>query len=209
MFSLQALFGKGAQFFDLLERSAAAAIASVEALTKLLADHSREPAMNEFMAARSREKELAAQISQELVDSFVTALEREDIEAISQGLYKIPKTMEKFAERWIIVRERLSGIDFRPRTQLLEQAATIVVELVKGLRKKISLDQAKQLVDRLRAIESEADRLLMDVYRELAREQGDPIRALLMKDMYDLLEKAIDKCRDVGNIVYHIVLKSN
>lgn len=209
MFSLQALFGKGAQFFDLLEQSAEAAYASVQALTRLLAENAREPAMNEFMAARTREKELAARISQELVDTFVTALEREDIEAISQALYKIPKTMEKFAERHVIVRERLSGIDFRPRTQLLEQAAAIVVELVKGLRKNIGLEPAKKLVDRLRAIETEADRLLMDLYRDLAREQGDAIRALLMKDMYDLLEKAIDKCRDVGNIVYHVVLKSN
>jgi uncharacterized protein len=209
MFSLQALFGKGAQFFDLLEQSAEAAHASVQALTKLLDDKTREPALNEFMAARSREKELAAKISQELVDTFVTALEREDIEAISQALYKIPKAMEKFAERWVIVRERLAGIDFRPRTQLLDQAAVIVVELIKGLRQKIGLEPAKKMVDRLRAIESEADRLLMDLYRDLARDQGDAIRALLMKDMYDLLEKAIDRCRDVGNIVYHVVLKSN
>lgn len=209
MFSLQALFGKGAQFFDLLERSAEAAMNSVQALSKLLNEQSREPAMNEFMAARSREKELAAQISQELVDSFVTALDREDIEAISQALYKIPKTVEKFAERYVIVRERLEGIDFRPRTLLLEQAASITVDMVKGLRTRINLDAAKKLIDRLRAIESEADRLLLDLYRDLARDRGDAVRALLMKDMFDLLEKAIDKCRDVGNIIYHVVLKSN
>jgi hypothetical protein len=209
MFSLHALFGKGAQFFDLLNRSAAAGFASVQALTRLLTDTSSAPALNEFMAARTQEKALAAQISEELVSSFVTALEREDIEALSQALYKIPKTVEKFAERYVLVRERLHGIDFKPRTQLLEQAAGIVVEMVKGLSRKTNLEAARNQIERLRAVESEADRLLLGLYSELAADHGDAVRALLMKDMFDLLEKAIDKCRDVGNIVYHVVLKSN
>ena len=30
-----------------------------------------------------------------------------------------------------------------------------------------------------------------------------------MKDLYELLEKVIDRCRDTGNIVTHIVLKNS
>lgn len=209
MFSLQALFGKGTQFFELLNRSAEAAYESVQALSQLLSEDSPSPALNAFIAARTQEKALAARISEELVHTFVTALEREDIEAISQALYKIPKTVEKFAERYVLVRERLRGIDFRPRTALLEQAARIAADMVKGLGRKMGLEDARNRIEKLRAVESEADRLLLDLYRELAASEGDAIRGLLMKDMYDLLEKAIDKCRDVGNIVYHVVLKSN
>ena len=40
---------------------------------------------------------MAAESSQELVNTFVTALEREDLEALSNALYKIPKVVEKFA----------------------------------------------------------------------------------------------------------------
>ena len=35
----------------------------------------------------------------------------------------------------------------------------------------------------------------------------DAMKAMLAKDLFELIEKAIDKCRDVGNIVYSIVLK--
>jgi uncharacterized protein Yka (UPF0111/DUF47 family) len=33
------------------------------------------------------------------------------------------------------------------------------------------------------------------------------VKVVMLKDLYELLEKVIDRCRDVGNILYHIVLK--
>jgi uncharacterized protein Yka (UPF0111/DUF47 family) len=30
---------------------------------------------------------------------------------------------------------------------------------------------------------------------------------MALKDLYELLEKVIDRCRDAGNVVTHIVLK--
>jgi uncharacterized protein Yka (UPF0111/DUF47 family) len=32
---------------------------------------------------------------------------------------------------------------------------------------------------------------------------------MLVKDLFELLEKAIDRCRDVGNVIYSIVLKNS
>jgi uncharacterized protein Yka (UPF0111/DUF47 family) len=37
----------------------------------------------------------------------------------------------------------------------------------------------------------------------------EPIRILLLKDLFELLEKAIDRCRDAGNVAYQIVLKNS
>ena len=34
-------------------------------------------------------------------------------------------------------------------------------------------------------------------------------KALLLKDLYELLERIIDRCRDAGNVVTHIVLKNS
>ncbi len=99
MFSLQTMFGKGDKFYGLLEASADAARQSTRALTALLNAPVSSRSLDEFRLARRREKELFAQIGQALVDTFVTALDREDIEALAGALYKIPKTVEKFAER--------------------------------------------------------------------------------------------------------------
>ena len=32
---------------------------------------------------------------------------------------------------------------------------------------------------------------------------------IALKDLYDLLEKVIDRCRDAGNVIFHIVLKNS
>jgi hypothetical protein len=29
----------------------------------------------------------------------------------------------------------------------------------------------------------------------------------MLRDLYDLLEKVVDRCRDAGNVLSHIVLK--
>lgn len=209
MFSLQTIFGKGDKFYGLLEQSAEAARESAKALHELvsLADHM--PVMAAFAAARQREKALATQISEELVNTFVTALDREDIEALNSALYKIPKSVEKFAERYAIVTGRLEGVDFSQRTLVLTRSTDVVVEMIGELRRGLRIDPVKKLQDRMQTLESEGDRMLLAPYRTLYLESDDAMRAMLAKDLFELIEKAIDRCRDVGNIVYSIVLKNS
>ncbi|BDU22989.1 pit accessory protein [Dyella sp. GSA-30] len=209
MFSLQTIFGKGDKFYGLLEQSAEAARESARALHDLVSRKDHAPVMTAFAASRAREKALAAQISEELVNTFVTALDREDIEALNSALYKIPKTIEKFAERYDIVGDRLADIDFAPRSLVLERSAAVVEEMIGELRRGLRIDPVKKLQDRLQTLEAEGDRMLLSPYRTLYVEGNDAMRAMLAKDLFELLEKAIDKCRDVGNIVYSIVLKNS
>lgn len=209
MFSLQTIFGKGDRFYGLLEQSAHAARDSAKALHQMLSSADHTLVMADFAGARAREKALAAQISEELVNTFVTALDREDIEALNSALYKIPKGIEKFAERYRIVGERVAGVDFTQRACLLEESATVVAEMIGELRRGLRIDPVKKLQDRLQALESEGDRLLLAPYRTLYVEGHDAMKAMLAKDLFELIEKAIDKCRDVGNIVYSIVLKNS
>jgi uncharacterized protein Yka (UPF0111/DUF47 family) len=35
------------------------------------------------------------------------------------------------------------------------------------------------------------------------------MRYLILKDLFELLEKAIDRCRDAGNVVHQVVLKNS
>ena len=209
MFSLQTMFGKGDKFYGLLEQSAAAACDSANALQALLTHNGEGPLMTSFTLSRVREKALAAQISEELMNTFVTALDREDIEALNSALYKIPKTIEKFAERYEIVSARVVGVDFAQRAQILTQSTAVVAQMIAQLRRGLQIDPMKKLQDRLQALESEGDRMLLAAYRTLYVEGGEVMRAMLAKDLFELIEKAIDKCRDVGNIVYSIVLKNS
>ena len=209
MFSLQTIFGKGDKFYSLLEQSAATVCESADALHELLTHPDQVTVMAAFTATRAREKALAAQISEGLVNTFVTALDREDIEALNSALYKIPKTIEKFAERYEIVASRVHGVDFAQRARVLQRSGEVVAQMIGELRRGLRIDPVKKLQDRLQALESEGDRMLLAPYRTLYLEGGDAMRAMLAKDLFELIEKAIDKCRDVGNIVYSIVLKNS
>ncbi len=209
MFSLQTIFGKGDKFYGLLEASAESARSSAKALNELLSTPATQQSLDKFKQARRREKDLFAQISEELVNTFVTVLDREDIEALNGALYKIPKVVEKFAERYTLALGRIGDVDFISRAEMLEQACAVLEQMVRLLRKGMDLDQTKKLNDQLQTIEAEADRLILELYREAYANESDPIRYLVKKDLFEILEKAIDRCRDAGNVIYHIVLKNS
>lgn len=209
MFSLQTIFGKGDKFYGLLEASAESARLSARALIELLSTPASQQSLEKFKQARRREKDLFMQISEELVNTFVTVLDREDIEALNGALYKIPKVVEKFAERYTLALTRIEDVDFTTRAAMLEQACEVLEQMVRLLRGGMNLDQTKKLNDKLQAIEAEADRQILDLYRDIYTDESDPIRYLVKKDLFQILEKAIDRCRDAGNVIYHIVLKNS
>jgi len=211
MFSLQKLFGKDDRFFDLLEASSQEARRSVEMLNELLAQPSKPASLQEFHAAKNADKKITEQISQALLKTFVTQLEKEDIEVLSAALYRIPKTVEKFAERFIICSALVQDVDFKRHTALLDQATEQVVNMVKLLRNlgEGRLDHAKEMNGKLQQIEGDADDYALELLGELYSGRHEPIKVLALRDLYDLLEKVIDRCRDTGNVVTHIVLKNS
>jgi uncharacterized protein len=209
MFSLQQFFGKGDKFFGLLEASAEEVHSSVDSLLKMLQQPGKTESMDSMILSRRKDKKITEQISEALVKSFVTGLEREDIEALSNALYKIPKTVEKFAERFHLASNLVEVSNFSKQIDLVTKATDTIVGMVKQLRKTPPLEQVKELNDRLQLIEGDADKLMVELLRELYSGKHEPLKALALKDLYELLEKIIDRCRDAGNIVYHIILKNS
>lgn len=209
MFSLQKLLGKEDKFFNLLEASAEEARASVQILTKYLQHPEQLKALDEFIAARRKNKAITAQISEALCSTFVTTLEREDIESLSVALYKIPKTVEKVAERLMLAPSYLKGLKLSGQVELLQQATDTVLLMIRELRRGVHLERIKALNDRLQELEGEADDVLVELLRGLYASEQDTVRVVFLKDIYELLEKVADRCRDAGNVINHIVLKNS
>ena len=208
MFSLQTIFGSGKQFFALLDEAADAAHESTRALYELLKAPEHFHGLDAFKLARQRERVASDKINQALVDSFITPIEREDIESLGSALYKIPKQVERFADRFELAKHRLDEIDFAPRAAMLEQASAVVVTMVRTLR-SMKLEPMKALNDELRALENEADRLMLELYRDIYSGKLDPLQMFLLKEFFEILEKAIDRCREAGVVAYEIVLKNS
>ena len=209
MFSLQQLFGKKDKFHQLLEASAEEAHESVRLLIQLLKNPADVKSLDDLVLARRKEKKIAEQISELLVKTFVTGLEREDIEALARGLYRIPKTAEKLAERFMLAAPHLPGVDFSKQSEMMFKATDVVLEMIKQLHAMEDLERIKALNDKLQYIEGEADRYMMDLLRELYSGKYEAIRAIVIRDISELIEKVVDRCRDVGNVVMQIILKNS
>ena len=209
MFSLQKLLGKEDMFFGLLEASALEAHKSVQALVTLTKSLDKPVELEAFALSRRKDKEITSQIRNAVYTTFITALEREDIEALSLALYRIPKTAEKFGERVLLAPHLTRGVDFSKQVGLIEQGSECVLNLVKSLRKGANLDEVKKWNDRLQQLEGEADKAIMELYRDLFSGRHEALKVIVLKDLYELLEKIIDRCRDVGNVISQIVLKNS
>jgi len=209
MFSIQKFFSHDEKFHDLLEENAREARASTKLLIGILRSRESAAALQEFTQLRRKEKRIAEQISEELVNTFVTGIEREDIEALSYAIYRIPKTMEKFAERYSLSPKMLTDVDFTRQIELVDRATETLCTMVKQLRNMGQLEEMKKSIEELQKIESDADDLIVTLLREVYSGKFEPLQAMLVRDLYDILEKVIDRCRDAGNVVSHIVLKNS
>jgi hypothetical protein len=197
------------KFFELLESSAVEAQSSVQLLVAMLKTPDQVPTLDEFIQTRRKDKRITEQITEQLCRTFVTPLDREDIEQLSFALYKIPKTAEKFGEKFVLCHELLASKDFTRQIQLLEEAAATVTRMVRKLRERSDLEKMKVQNDRLHYLEGEADKLMLDQIKELYSGKHDPLRVIVSLDLYEILEGIIDRCRDAGNVIFQIVLKNS
>ena len=207
MKALRRILGYDDKFFDLLEASAIEAQSSVQLLVRMFKSPSDAPTLDELVQTRRKEKRITEEIREQLCKTFVTPLEREDIEALATALYKIPKTVEKFSEKLLLCRERIGTVEFSRQVAILEQTTATVVQMVKHLRARSHLEEVKQQNDRLHYQEGEADKLMLELVKDLYSGHRDPLEVIIILDLSETLEKSIDCCRDAGNIIFQIVLK--
>lgn len=210
MFSIQKFFGKDPKFFELFEKSAHANLLGALCVSEILEEKNLVNNNQQLRDARRKSKEIHAEIQELVIKTFVTSLEREDIEALSFTLYKVLKPLEKFIERHEITKSWTKNINFIEQAKALCVSADKVLEMVKLIRNSGNLELARRLNTGLQQAESDADLLEVELLRALYSDQNTDTRHILAtKDLYDLLEKGIDRCRDVGNVVMHIILKNS
>ncbi len=209
MFSLQRILGRPAEFFGLLEKSAALGAQSVKELKEALTPPGQGFAMTALIAARRQDKAVIARLEEMLSTVFITPIEREDLEAVGNQLYRLPKCVEKFAERYNITHGRLADVDFSVVLTLLESATRIIGEMVQSLSAGSDLAGIKSMDARLSQIESDAGSVILDCYRRVYEGDGDPLKGIIVRDLLGILGDCIDVCRDIGRTIALVIYKNS
>jgi uncharacterized protein Yka (UPF0111/DUF47 family) len=182
---------------------------SAELLAKILKDENsgRSSNIHDIIATRRKDKRITQQITEELCKTFVTPFEREDIEALSLALYKIPKTVEKLVERLTICPARVPRESMQRQIVLLVEAVDAVDFMVKQLRKGSQVERIQDAQTRLQFAEGEADKVMLSLVKDLYNGPYDATEVVILMELYDLIESAVDRARDAGQVVFQIMLK--
>ena len=207
MFSLQRLLGRDDEFCALLEASAAESVTAVTTLKRELHNGASQPSLEAFRLARRENKRITEDIADLQLRALVTSFEREDIEAVAEALYKIPKTVEKFAERYWMSYERIQAFDFTRQLVLVEEATKSVLEMMQAFRALAGVAEIRRLNSRIQRLESEADDVVLDFVEELVDPKFPTLRAIILKDLVELNEKVVDRCRDASGVIAQINMK--
>ena len=207
---LKKLMGRNEVFFDLLEEGAEEARVSVDLFSKFLRqmDEGKQPAgLDDFIQARRKEKRIRHLMTEALSRTFVTPLDREDLEALSVALYRIPKQVEKIVERLSIFPGPVPHAMFSRQAELMNQAAVALEFMVKHLRKGTTLESIREANDRLQYAEGEADKVMLEQLKELYAGPCTAKDLVILQKLFEMVEQAVDRCRNAGNIVVQVALK--
>lgn len=101
----------------------------------------------------------------------------------------------------------------KPTEDIVKQAETVLAitkvlaEAIKKIRNLKKQDELGSLLIRIHALENEGDQ---HNHASLARlfESGDPIFVIKWKELYELVEMAIDACETVANTIRSIMVKN-
>ncbi|NJD20497.1 MAG: DUF47 family protein, partial [Gemmatimonadetes bacterium] len=148
--------------------------------------------------------ELTHEVVRRLDRTFITPIDREDIHTISSDLDDVMDRLDATARRAKIFRvgESPAGVD--AMCAIVEEITNEVLKAVIALREG---NDVMQHCIRAKRLEEEGDAVYHDNLGNLFDTETDPVRIIKWKEMFDMLEQALDEAEDVANAIESIVLK--
>jgi uncharacterized protein Yka (UPF0111/DUF47 family) len=142
-----------------------------------------------------------------LAKTFVTPIDREDLQRLSQELDDVTDVTNLAARYFHIYRVGIVTEQMRSLLDVIVEATSELKEALPHLRRH-DWPQLIQTARSLRAIEKRGDELFREGVRLLFDDERLPARDLLRrKEILDDLENAIDRCERVGNTLGNFSMK--
>lgn len=198
-------------YFGSLEQLAKNASQAAIVLNDLITDFSQTRLMTEAEKVHKLEREadqMVQDILNELYDSFITPIDREDIVEITERIDDVIDGIN--ATTYLL--ENLVITSIRPNTSYFSK---FVVDTTSGMltatkefAKFKNSKTLKKMIHEVNLIESQADKLYSELTKSLFTEEKDPIEIIKWKDIYDQLENVVNSSEDVVDIIAGLVIKN-
>ena len=206
-----ALMPKEEQFVELFGRHAETLIHGARSLRSLLAGG---PAMAEHAADIFKYEDQADHIARETLQAvrrtFITPFDRGDIKDLASLLDDSIDQMQKTAKAINLFGVTSFELEMRQMADIILRCAELTVEAV-GLLGSMRDSQARinAITEEITRLEEQADELndqgIKALY--LKHRNGDVMAFLVGSEIFDHLEKVVDRFEDVANRISGIVIE--
>jgi len=195
-------------FFDLLEAIAANLVSGASALDHFVKDYRDVPANRKKLKDLEHLGDVAVhEVFEALNRTFITPIDREDITALASR-------MDDCLDMIYAAGHRLELYEIRKPTQPMLELADVILKSCAKIEESVGLihhlkngDRIEALCVEINDLENVADDLLNNAVAGLFK-SNDPILIIKLKEIYENMEAATDRCEDVANILSDIVAKN-
>jgi predicted phosphate transport protein (TIGR00153 family) len=199
------LIPRETKFFDMFVEDARNVLGAARLLEQFFRNYDdRERLASQLLDAEHAGDQISHDIGHKLESTFVTPFDREDIHGLISRLDDILDFIEEVADTCILYNIEAPTQTARAQAEIITRQCEQLAEALTKLRSFKGLEQHWIEVHRL---ENEGDRIARQAVAELFKHGQEPMDVIKWKDVYALLEKAIDACEDAANVIERIVVK--
>ena len=201
------LIPRDIKFFDLFILDGENLATAAERLAELVDRYDRlDERIAEIQALEKRGDEIDREINQRLEDAFVTPFDREDIHELAVRLDDVVDGIQAVAETFVIYAVKAPTEECRRLAVILREQG---VELAAALQKLDGMKGVAEHLERVTALEHEADALSRGAVGKLFRDGVEPIEVIKWRDIYQGLEEAIDAAEDAAEAIERMLHKGS
>lgn len=194
-------------FFSLLEEQAELVVKAAELFQTMLREYSSFEVLIKRMKIIEHEgDELVHKVIQKLHKSFITPIDQEDISKLASLYDDVLDLIDATANRIFLFKIDKPNDVVKEFADIIAQEVKEVYAATKQMR-KINQTEMEKMFKAVHSLENEADDLYDFALVELFKEK-DPVKILIMKDIYEFLEQITDKCEDVCLVIQDVVIKN-
>jgi Phosphate transport regulator (distant homolog of PhoU) len=198
-------------FFALLEQIADRIAAGAEVFDGLDAARGHDELDNIARQLKGIEQEaeqLCHQVYQELDQTFVTPIDREDLATLTKALDDVIEGMEHAAAFAALFHFDELTLPMKQLVKITVRSARVLTFAVKNLRKFKDPEAIRQPAIEVNDLENEGDQVYRSAIEALFANGQNPLDLVRQKDMLSSLEDLIDQCRDAMGVIRSVVVKN-
>ena len=202
------LLPKEEKFFKLFEAQAAYNTKAVKTFKELVKSWDEKSAAFEVIREIEHEADITThEIYDKLNRTFITPFDREDIHQLASEMDDIVDMVQSLCNRMHLYHIHNSTPDLVQLVDILDQAADAIRKAIGDLQDK---DKTRRVLDyciEINRLENTGDHARDIALSKLFEGQPDPIDVIKWKEIYELVESAVDKCEDIANTIETILVK--